>query len=99
MAAKYQAAAAQIQTWNGVVKVDPDGLVQQVTWQVSTQGIYTTAATNTEPSITTPPYPARRQRENLAADPNAALANARELNILTMRGGAVAAGNAIGGRA
>lgn len=97
MAAKYQTKAAQIQTWNGVVKIDPDGLVQQVSWQIGPQGIYTTAGTNSEFVSYLPQYPARRQRENLAADPNAALANAREgvlfgkLSAVKKGAGAVAA--------
>lgn len=92
MAAKYQTTAAQTQTWNGVNKIDPDGLVQQVKWEISPAGIYTTAGTNSEFSTYLPGYGTRRQRENLAANPNAALANVKDMFLRGQfpKGGAVA---------
>lgn len=79
MAAKYQTTAAQVQTWNGIVPVDPDGVVQQVSWSIGPAGIYTTAGTNSEFSTYLPAYSARRQRENLAANPDAAIANIKDV--------------------
>lgn len=78
MALKYQTKAMETRTWNGIKKVELDGVIQQVGWKISSAGIYTTASANGEYSVVTPTYPARRQRENLAANPNAALANARD---------------------
>jgi hypothetical protein len=103
MAAKYQLKASEVRTWNGVKKVDPDGIVQQVGWRIDQGGIYTTASTNNEFSAVTPSYPARRNRENLAADPNAVLANARDQSPIgaaeQMLGGAVAFSRKMGGAA
>lgn len=100
MAAKYQTTAAQVQTWNGIVKVDPDGVVQQVKWEITPAGIFTTAGTNSEFSTYLPNYGSRRQRENLAANPDAALTNISEGStvkaIRAIKGGAVASSLALG---
>lgn len=99
MAAKYQLKASQVQTWNGIVPIEPDGLVHQVKWEIGPNGIYTMAGTNSEFSTYLPSYPARRQRENLAANPNAALSNIADQNPAALPaskiGGAVASALAL----
>ncbi|MFO0937824.1 MAG: hypothetical protein U0798_15070 [Gemmataceae bacterium] len=84
-----------MQTWNGVVKVDPDGLVQQVSFSIGPGGIHTMASTNSEFSTVLPSYSARRMRENLAANPLAALANIKDAQIHNRREGSTAAGGGI----
>jgi len=78
MALKYQTKASQQQRWNGIMKVDPDGVIQQVSFSIGPDGIYTHASTNTEFSSYLPSYSSRRNRENLAANPDAALANIKD---------------------
>lgn len=58
----------------GIYGIDPDGLVQQVSWSIG-GGATTTASTNTEHNSDVPPYPARRRNENLPPNTQAAVAN------------------------
>lgn len=83
IALKYLQKPAQAQTWNGIMAIEPDGVVQQITWEIGPQGIFTTAGANGEFSTYLPSFATRRSRENLAANPQAALANARDQHILT----------------
>jgi len=99
MAAKYQTKAAQILKWNGIMKIDPDGLIQQVSFTMDSSGVYTHASTNSEFSTYLPNYSARRNRENLAADPDAVQRNIGDQgpgqNFL--RNGALIAARRMGG--
>ena len=99
MAAKYQTTASQVLKWNGIMKIDPDGLIQQVSFTMDQGGIYTHASTNSEFSTYLPNYSARRNRENLAADPDAVQRNIGDKgpgnNFL--RDGALVAARRMGG--
>lgn len=95
MAAKYQTTASQQQKWNGIMKIDPDGVIQQVTFSIGPEGIFTQASTNSEFSTYLPSYSARRNRENLAANPDAVLANINDMTGLQKQiAGGIAGGMA-----
>jgi hypothetical protein len=75
MAARYQLPTSDTRQYIGIYPIDPDGLVQQVTYSLGGRGATTMVSTNTEHAITIPPYPARRLAENLAPNRQAAMAN------------------------
>jgi hypothetical protein len=81
-AAKYKIVGGETRQYLVIVPVDPDGLIQQVTWQVGEGGPVTIASANTEHNPAVPAYPARRRAENLNADRAAALANMAEKDLL-----------------
>lgn len=82
MQRKYQVTAGETRQYIGIYPIDPDGLIQQVTWSLGPGGPTTIASTNTEHDHTILPYPARRQRENLPANQSAAAANINEMNVM-----------------
>jgi hypothetical protein len=51
--------------YNGIMAIDLDGAVQQVTWSIGGDGATTTASVNSEHSAWIPPYPVRRRAEAL----------------------------------
>lgn len=74
MRAKYELTQADTRRYPGILAIDPDGRIQQVSWSIG-GGATTTASANTEHSVRVPPYPARRRAENLPPDVSAAVAN------------------------
>ncbi len=66
LAAQYITAAADTREYNGIVPIDLDGAISQITWQIGGQGATTTASANTEHALWLPRYPARRRQEFLA---------------------------------
>lgn len=81
MAARYQLPTADTRQYIGIYPIDPDGLVQQVTYTISGAGPTTVASLNTEHAVAIPPYPERRLKENLAPNRQAALANLIERRL------------------
>lgn len=81
-AAKYKIVGGETRQYAVIVPVDPDGLIQQVTWSVGEGGPTTIASANTEHHPAIPAYPARRRAENLKPDAAAALANMKERDLL-----------------
>lgn len=64
--ARYRADASQTNTYAGVLALDPDGAIQQVTWRVGGgQPATTQASRNTEHASYLPPYPERRRAQNV----------------------------------
>ena len=63
--AQYITAAADTREYHGIVAIDVDGAISQVTWSAGPGGASTTASVNTEHAIWFPPYPARRRAEFL----------------------------------
>jgi hypothetical protein len=78
--AQYLVEGALTREYNGIVPIDCDGAISQVTWEVGGSGASTKASRNSEHSIYVPPYRARRRAEFLAAPQQAAL-EARQQNI------------------
>jgi hypothetical protein len=67
LVAQYRFRDAQIVEYNGIVPIDCDGAIQQVTWMVGGgQHATTVASRGTEHDLWVPPYPARRRQELLA---------------------------------
>ena len=62
---QYPISEALTQEYNGLMEIDLDGAVSQVSWEVGEGGVSTTASRNEEHSIWVPPYPARRRAEKL----------------------------------
>lgn len=65
MARQYQPFPAETVKFNGVLKVQLSGSVQQVTWEIGPAGIFTTLSANSEHDPAYPSYQARRLPENL----------------------------------
>lgn len=65
--AQYIPQAAQMRGYNGILGIELDGAIAQVSWTIDGGGMSTEASRNTEHSIYVPPYPARRRAENLPA--------------------------------
>jgi hypothetical protein len=63
--AQYFYSNASTRQYNGIVLIDADGAIAQVTWSIGPNGAETTASRNTEHSVYVPPYPARRRAEFL----------------------------------
>ena len=68
LAAQFFDASAASRRYNGLMPIDLDGAISQVTWEVGGNGAFTTASRNSEHDIWFPSYPARRRAENLAAN-------------------------------
>lgn len=66
MAAQYFPVVGETREYNGIVPIDLDGAVSQISWHVGDSGAYTEISRNTEHSVVVPPYPARRLREFLS---------------------------------
>ena len=67
LSAQYNQSAAQTLNYNGILPIDLDGAIMQVTWEVGPEGATTFASVNTEHHLYVPPYPARRRAEFLPA--------------------------------
>jgi hypothetical protein len=67
LAAKYRESNAQTLTYNGIIPIDCDGAISQVSWSVGPGGAETVASYNTEHDPWVAPYPARRRAELLGA--------------------------------
>ena len=81
MAKKYRLEGGETRSYIGIVPIDPDGFIQQVSWSVGPGGATTTASTNSEHSDVIPSYPARRRAENLSPNAQAKMANLAERDI------------------
>lgn len=66
-AQKYQADEAADRAYAGVVPIDPDGAIQQVTWTTGPAPT-TRASRNTEHNLYIPSYEGRRRLENTGLD-------------------------------
>lgn len=66
MANEFQIKAGQTVEYNGIVAVDADPGIWQITWNIGHDGCSTTVSQNAEHSIWIPPYPARRRAEYLS---------------------------------
>ena len=86
MQLKYQLKGGETRQYIGIYPIDPDGLVQQVTWTLGGGGPGTTASTNHEHSVDVLPYPVRRRAENLPPNASAAVANIAEQDKLSKAG-------------
>lgn len=73
LAAQYITSAALSRDYNGIVSIQLDGAISQITWEVGGHGSMTTASVNTEHSLWVPPYPARRRSEFLRPAQQAAI--------------------------
>ncbi len=62
---EYELTGALINEYNGIMEIDVDGAIQQVTWSVGAEGGTTTASYNTEHSHWISSYPERRRAEFL----------------------------------
>lgn len=66
MKVQYFSHASEIRNYHGIVPIDLDGAIQQVTWSIDDEGWASTEASlNTEHAVFVPPYPARRRAEFL----------------------------------
>ncbi len=74
-ALKYQLPASETRQYAGIVPLNLDGRIQQVTWIVSLSGTTTIAGSDGEFSDVLPDYPIRRRAENLPPNVAAILAN------------------------
>lgn len=74
MAIPFQLKTGQTKSYIGIVGIDPNGLIWQVTYSVGS-GASTKASTNSEHSPVVAPLPARRRAENLPPNASAAAAN------------------------
>lgn len=66
LALQYQITGAVQREYNGILPVNCDGAIQQVSWSVGGDGASTTASRNSEHNIWVPTYAARRRAEFLA---------------------------------
>ncbi|HYH66577.1 MAG TPA: hypothetical protein VD866_17920, partial [Urbifossiella sp.] len=64
MAERHGLDSGETRQYIGAVQIDPNGLIQQVSWSIGT-GATTVASSNTEHDEFVMPYPARRRAENL----------------------------------
>lgn len=78
LADKYQLTGGGTNQYVGIVPIDPDGFIQQVSWGIGAGGPSTTASGNSEHSAFVLPYPDRRRNENLRPNAAAAAANLNE---------------------
>lgn len=67
MQLKYLPKASLVNVYNGIVPIQLDGAVTQITWEVGDGGATTTASLNFEHNTSVPPYPQRRRDEMLRA--------------------------------
>jgi hypothetical protein len=70
MILKYQVKPSLVNGYNGIVPIQLDGAISQITWNVSGDpgtGTETQASLNYEHNTSLPPYPARRRAELLNA--------------------------------
>jgi hypothetical protein len=71
---QYVTAAGASGKYVGLQAINPDGAIQQVTWEIGGGGCYTSASRLYEPSPYVPPYKERRlmdlQRKQRRADKN-----------------------------
>lgn len=65
--AEYQATEAVDLQYAGILDIEPDGAIQQVTWSIGSNGATTRASRNSEHSVYVPEYRKRRRQETLKA--------------------------------
>jgi hypothetical protein len=74
-AAKWELKEARERVYNGIVPIQLDGAIAQVTWEVGPNGAMTTASRNSEHALHLPSYPERLrieyQRGKLRDEPQA----------------------------
>lgn len=78
MTIQYQLQPGLTRQYPGIISLDCDGAIQQVSWSFGEGGPTTIASLNLEHSSIIPPFPARRLKENLPPNKAAAAANAAE---------------------
>jgi hypothetical protein len=71
----FQLSAGVVRQYPGLLPIDPNGMIQQVSWSVGPDGPTTIASANCEHSPNVPDYPNRRLKENLRGNAAAAAAN------------------------
>lgn len=76
MAQQYQIIGGETRTYNGIVPVDLDGAIMQITWSVGGDGCMTTVSRNTDHHPAILPQPARRRAEFLGPAQIANIVNA-----------------------
>ena len=81
MAVAHKTIPGETRQYIGLYPIELNGVIQQVTWSLGGSGPTTTASANGEHSTMIPAYPARRRRENLDADAEAARANIADLKV------------------
>lgn len=64
---KYETTSALTRRYAGLLPVEPDGGIHQVTWSIGTGPPTTTVSVNTEHATWLPPYPERRRNEKVAS--------------------------------
>ena len=95
LAAKHQTIPGESRQYIGLYPIDPDGLIQQVSWSLGKSGPTTTASANGEHSTVVPAYPARRRAENLSPNALAANQNMKSgFNQINLQAGLAAAAKA-----
>ncbi len=62
---EYQTPTPQDVQYMGLIPIDLDGAIQQVTWRIDGQGVTTRASRNQEYRLVTPSYQVRRNAEQL----------------------------------
>ncbi len=67
MLAQFQLAGAAAMRYNGILPIECDGAIQQVSWDFGGEGVFTSAGYNCEHHPLVAPYPKRRYLERLAA--------------------------------
>ena len=78
MANAIQAPQTDHRVYIGIIPIDLDGQIQQVSYSVGSRGPTTEASLGTEYSTAKPPYPAPRRTENLPPNASAVDENRRE---------------------
>lgn len=76
LALQFPVAAGSTENYNGFIPIDLDGAISQVTYNTDESGCSTVASRNTEHSVYTPPYPARRRAEGIPSVPVQRIAGA-----------------------
>jgi hypothetical protein len=65
LVAEYQTPVGQTIQYAGLMPIQLDGAIQQVTWSISSRGTITVASRNSEQRANTIPYTRRREQEKL----------------------------------
>jgi hypothetical protein len=84
---EYQVSGGNTVEYNGILPIDLDSGIQQVTWSVGDAGAATTASINTEHDIWVPNYPERRRAEFLPPAAAAPRPQARRVDMPAGEGG------------
>lgn len=83
--AEFGFEAAQSVAYPGVVVIEPDGAIRQVTWNVGGSGATTSAHRNTERVFKTIPYKEMRRLQRQEADRRKAIQNANDPKLKAVK--------------